>query len=115
NWLVVGPFDNHKGAGFHAEHPPQSGVDPKAVYVGKDKDQVRWQPHVAPEGKMGLVNFNKIYTEKKGVIAFAYTMIESESQRPVELRAASNNAVRIYLNGKEIYFREEYHHGMEID
>ena len=33
----------------------------------------------------------------------------------VEIRAGSNNAVRIYLNGKEIFFREEYHHGMQMD
>ena len=41
--------------------------------------------------------------------------MSSETERPIEIRAASNNAVRIWLNGKEIYFREEYHHGMEID
>src|SRR5436305_850762 len=30
-WLVAGPFDNSKGAGFHRAYPPESGVDPKAV------------------------------------------------------------------------------------
>jgi hypothetical protein len=115
NWLVIGPFDNRKGVGFHDKQPPQSGLDPKAVYVGKDKEEIRWQPHVTPADKMGLVNFNKIYTEKKGVVGFAYSVVESATERPVELRAASSNAVRIYLNGKEIFFREEYHHGMEID
>ena len=115
NWLVVGPFDNRKGTGFNNPQPPQSGIDPKAVYAGKDKEEIRWQPHTVPADKLGLVNFNKIYTEKKGVIAFAYTVVDSPKERPIELRAASNNAVRIYLNGKEVYFREEYHHGMEID
>ena len=38
--------------------------------------------------------------------------MSSEAERPVEIRAGSNNAVRIWVNGKEIYFREEYHHGM---
>src|SRR5262249_4435543 len=41
--------------------------------------------------------------------------VESTTDRPIEIRAASNNAIRIWLNGKEVFFREEYHHGMEID
>ena len=28
---------------------------------------------------------------------------------------ASNNAVKIFLNGREIFFREEYHHGTRMD
>jgi hypothetical protein len=51
----------------------------------------------------------------KGAVFFAHTVVESAAERPVEIRAASNNAVRIWLNGKEIYFREEYHHGMKMD
>jgi hypothetical protein len=113
-WLVAGPFDNGKEIGFHAAYPPEAGVDPKAVYAGKDKKEVRWQPHITT-AKLGLVDFNKIYGEQKGVVAYAYAVVNSSAERPVELRGASNNAVRIYLNGQEVYFREEYHHGMEID
>ena len=35
--------------------------------------------------------------------------------RKPEIRAGSNNAIRIFLNGKEVYGREEYHHGMQMD
>jgi hypothetical protein len=41
--------------------------------------------------------------------------VDSAQERPVEIRAGSNNAVKIYLNGKQIYFREEYHHGQRMD
>jgi hypothetical protein len=113
-WLVAGPFDNHKGAGFQNVFGPETGVDVKTAYRGKDQQEVRWQPHITT-AKLGLVDFNKIYGEKKGVTAYAFAMVAVTEERPIEVRAASNNAVRIYLNGKEIYFREEYHHGMEID
>jgi hypothetical protein len=114
SWLVAGPFDNTKGAGFHSVFPPEARVDTRAVYPGKEKKEVRWKAH-ATTAKLGLVDFNKIYGEQKGVVGYAFAVVTSAAERPIELRAASNNAVRIYLNGQEVYFREEYHHGMELD
>jgi hypothetical protein len=114
HWLVAGPFDNSKGAGFSKILGPETRVDAKAVYIGKGEKEVRWQPHTTT-AKLGMVDFNKIYGEQKGVVGFAYAVVTSATERPIELRAASNDAVRIYLNGKEVYFREEYHHGMELD
>ncbi|GIW81911.1 MAG: hypothetical protein KatS3mg105_3718 [Gemmatales bacterium] len=36
-------------------------------------------------------------------------------EQNVQLRMGSNNAVKIFVNGKLIFFREEYHHGMVMD
>jgi hypothetical protein len=62
-----------------------------------------------------VVDINAAYGNLKGAVVYGYAVVASETERPVELRAGSNNAVRIWLNGKEVYFREEYHHGMEMD
>ena len=32
-WLVAGPFDNGKCAGFHSVYPPEARVDVKATYL----------------------------------------------------------------------------------
>jgi hypothetical protein len=113
-WNLVGPFDNVKGVGFNNVYPPEKGVDVKASYVGKEGDKVRWQEHVTKKD-LGLVDLAEAIGKLKGAVFFAHTVVESAAERPVEIRAASNNAVRIWLNGKEIYFREEYHHGMKMD
>ena len=121
-WALVGPFDNAKGAGFRNALPPEKGVNLKADYAGLDGKRVRWIEH-ATELPMGLVELNKLYQGAKGdmlermreAVVFGYTVVESKQERPVDIRAASNNAIRIWLNGKEIFFREEYHHGMVID
>ena len=113
-WLLVGPFDNVKGVGFQNVYPPEKEVDVKASYVGKNNQNVKWQEHTTDKA-LGVVDLNEAIGKLKGAVAFAYAAVSSETERPVELRAASNNAVRIWLNGKEVYFREEYHHGMEID
>jgi hypothetical protein len=114
NWLVAGPFDNSGGAGFHKTYGPEKGVDPDASYEGKGGKKVRWTQHT-PAKPLGEVDFNKLFGELKGATAYAYAVVNSPKARPVELRATSNDAVRIYLNGKEVFAREEYHHGTRMD
>jgi hypothetical protein len=113
-WMIVGPFDNVGGKGFNTVFPPERGVDLKASYAGKDGKPLRWSEH-ATTLPLGMVDFNKIIGALHGTTAFAYTVVETPGTRPVELRAGSNNALRIYLNGKEVFFREEYHHGSRMD
>ena len=113
-WLLVGPFDNVKGVGFNNVYPPEKGVDVKASYTGKADKVVRWEEHTTDKA-FGVVDLNEAVGALKGAVVFAYAVVSSETERPVEIRAGSNNAVRIWLNGKQIYFREEYHHGMEMD
>lgn len=113
-WALVGPFDNTGGIGFDTIYPPEKNVDLKKTYQGKGNQKAAWF-EVTTEEKLGLVDLNKEVGALKGAVQFAYTVVSSPEEKPVEIRAGSNNAVRIYLNGKEIYFREEYHHGMKMD
>jgi hypothetical protein len=113
-WLLAGPFDNVGGVGFSNVYPPERGIDVEAVYAGKGNQQVRWREHTTDK-PLGLVDVNEAVGKLKGAVAYAHAVVSAETKRPIEIRAASNNAVRIWLNGKEIYFREEYHHGMEMD
>lgn len=121
-WSIVGPFDNSKGVGFNAQYPPDKGVDLAAEIVGKGDSKVAWKEAVADRAlgavdltKLGVVDLAKIVGPLKGAVAYGYAIVESPSERPIEVRCGSNNAVRMSLNGKEIYFREEYHHGMTTD
>ncbi len=113
-WLLIGPFDNVKGVGFHNAYAPEKGFDLKSDYLGKGNERVRWTEHTT-EKPMGMVDLNEAVGKLKGAVVYAYAAIASEGERPVELRAGSNNAVRMWLNGKEVYFREEYHHGFDMD
>jgi hypothetical protein len=113
-WAIVGPFDNVGGVGFNTTNPPERGVDLKAKYPSKENEPCGWEEVTTGE-KLGLVDFNKVVGKLKGATYFAYAQVDSPMQRPVEIRAGSNNAVRIWLNGEQVYFREEYHHGMKMD
>lgn len=113
-WMLAGPFDNMKMAGFDKAHPPEKGVDLKAKYMGKDGAELAWRAF-ATDHAYGMVDFNKAIAKHMGAGAYAYAVIESPAERAVQVRAGSNNAVKIWVNGKLIYFRDEYHHGQRMD
>lgn len=114
SWTVCGPFDSSGGKGFAIAYPPEKGIDLKASYQGKEGAKFGWKEATTadPYGKVDLTaSLGKI----KGAVAYAFAAVDSPGERPVEIRVGSNNAVKIFLNGKEIFFREEYHHGMRMD
>jgi hypothetical protein len=113
-WLVASPFDNSGSKGFAVAYPPEQKIDLDAVYKGKDGAAVRWQ-QVASTDPYGLVDINKQVGKHMGAVAYAFAAVESPEEQPVQIRATSNNAVKLFLNGKEIFFREEYHHGVRFD
>jgi hypothetical protein len=131
-WMLAGPFDGAKGTAFDKSYDPEKKVDLSATYKGKGDTEVKWVPHTAeadppPEknekgeiGKIavenvGLVKLNKALAKHKDAVAYAFTIIESDKERPVEVRLGCINAVKVFLNGKEVFAREEYHHGMRFD
>lgn len=113
-WLLVAPFDNTGNKGFDTAYPPERAVDPKTVYKGKKEAEARWIAHTT-EDRFGVVDLNKVLGKQKGVVAYAHSVLESPSERPIQIRAGSMNGLKIFLNGKEVFHRDEYHHGMEVD
>jgi hypothetical protein len=113
-WQLVGPFDGTGGVGFQTAYPPEKGVDPAATYTGKQGAELRWKEHIAAD-PYGLVDLNKALGKHSGAVAYAFAVVQSPAERVAEIRVGSDNAVKIFLNGKLLFFREEYHHGMRMD
>jgi hypothetical protein len=61
------------------------------------------------------VDLNKVIGKNMGVAAYGLTFVESAKEQPVRIHAGSPNAITIWLNGKLIATRDEYHHGMSMD
>lgn len=121
-WKLAGPFDSTKGAGFDKAYEPEKKVDLAAVYKGKGDVEVKWTPYTAPVDakeveveKVGMVDLNKGLSKHKDSAAYAFTVVESEADRPVELRFSCICGIKVFLNGKQLYAREEYHHGQRFD
>jgi hypothetical protein len=113
-WALLGPFDNHGGAGFGTAFPPENKVDLAQPCKGKGGVELRWTSHVNSD-PYGVVDLNKALGKHSGAAAYAYAVVESPTERPVQVRVGSENAVKVFLNGRLIFAREEYHHGMRMD
>lgn len=113
-WHLVGPFDHHKNAGWDVAYPPEKEVNLNKDVPGKGGEVVGWQPF-ASDHDMGMVNLAKALGPFKGAVAYAYAVVESPEERAVEIRAGCIVAMKVFLNGQQVFAREEYHHGMNVD
>ncbi len=105
-WEAAGPFSNAGLKGFAAPLPKVE----------------KWREFATAE-KRGLVDLYQALNKEKGVknnkkdavYALCRTVIDSPTARKAEVRMATENAVKIYVNGEEVFGREEYHHGQQLD
>jgi hypothetical protein len=114
DWMVIGPFDSTMGAGYAKAYEPETKVDLAAKYKGKDGAELKWIAHSNPEA-YGAIDLNKALGKHKDSVAYAFTTIDADKEMPVEIRFGCITAIRVYLNGKELFAREEYHHGQRFD
>jgi hypothetical protein len=114
HYRVVGPFHSEKGKALALSYPPESAPDPKAEYAGKNDAKVKWAP-LAVADKYGQVDLNDKVGRLKNACAYALAVVHAEKETPAEVRLGSPNAVQIFLNGKKLFEREEYHHGDAMD
>ncbi|MBV9123854.1 MAG: hypothetical protein JO112_10895, partial [Planctomycetes bacterium] len=113
-WSLLGPFDNSGGKGYDTTYPPEQKVDLGGTYPGKNGAGIRWTACHTTDS-YGLVDLNKVVGKHHGEVVYALAVVSSPSERPVQIRAGSDNAVKIFLNGKLLFSRHEYHHGMRMD
>jgi hypothetical protein len=113
-WHLLVPFDNPRETGYDTVYPPEKGVDLNAAYSGKNGVKARWTSYTTTD-PYGYVDLNKVLGKQKSVVAYAYAVVESPVERPIEVRLGTPNAVKVFLNGKEVFHRNEYHHGLIVD
>jgi hypothetical protein len=114
HWQIVGPFDNPGGKGLLTAYPPEQRVDLRARYRGKDGREVAWKAHTTAD-KGGIVDLNKVLGKLKGAVAYGYAVVESPAERAVEVRASSATALKIFVNGREVFARDSYHQSFAPD
>jgi type II secretory pathway pseudopilin PulG len=112
-WKLIGPFDNTGNKGFTEAYPPETVLDLAATYPGKS-GTVRWVDAEA-QGDYGVVDFNKPFGAIKEVTGYAMAEFVSDKARPAEIRLGCKNGWKVWLNGKFLFGRDEYHTGAEID
>ena len=118
-WSIVGPFDNKDGKGFAVASGPELDVnaskapDLQAEYDGQT-DKVRWQP-IATTDDYGVVDIAKQIENYKGSLMYATTIWTSNRDQQAEIRLGTPNSWKLWVNGKLVFEREEYHRSSQLD
>ena len=112
-WRVIGPFDNKDKVGFAAVYPPEEKVDFDATYDGQ-LGKVNWQL-LKTDDSYGIIDVAEQLENWKGSVVYAATIVESAEEQQVEVRLGTPNAWKLWINGKLLFGREEYHRGMKLD
>jgi hypothetical protein len=112
-YSIIGPFDNRGGHGLEAVYPPEKEIKLDAKYDGQ-LGPVAWQT-VESKGDYGIVDIAKQVKPYKGAAMYLLTDFKSPSTRSVELRLGTDNAWKLWVNGKFLFSRNEYHRGMVLD
>ncbi len=69
-WMLVGPFDSTKGAGFAKTYEPEKNVDLAAKYEGKKGIVATWKAHTTSD-PYGKVDLNKAVGKNMDAAAYA--------------------------------------------
>lgn len=118
-WMVIGPFDNKEEKGFAVAYTPETiaaegkPLDPAAEYDGQ-LGKVKWQS-VVTEDDYGVLDIAKQIQNYKGSLMYASTTWKSDREQNVELRLGTPNAWKLWVNGKLVFEREEYHRSSAMD
>jgi len=112
-YSVIGPFDNRDGKLLEKAYPPEKEIRLDAQYDGM-LGKVSWKP-IATTNEYGILDIAKQVHPYKGATMYLLTEFDSSNERDVELRLATQNAWKIWLNDKPLFARNEYHRGATFD
>jgi hypothetical protein len=116
-WKVIGPFENQddqgSDKGYDAVYPPETGLDLASSCPGRN-GVVRWIDYTAADD-YGNVDLNAALGDEKSVAGYAAAEFLSAVRQEVEIRVASDNALKIWLNGRLIDRRHVYHGSSQLD
>ena len=113
DWRIVGPFDNRGFIGFDIAYAPEKELDFVAKLQAKD-GEVAWGV-ITTSDEFGIVDIAKSVAPHKGAVMYLATSYEADANRNVEFRFGTPNAWKLWVNGKFLFGRDEYHRGMAID
>jgi hypothetical protein len=113
-WDIAGPFESAQGKALKIKHRPEEKVIFEEKLAGKDAAEVKWK-RFATRDPHGVVDFNKEIGKLHDAAAYGAAVLIAEKSTPVEIRLGSPNALQVFLNGKKLFEREEYHHGSNMD
>ncbi|UCE18031.1 MAG: tetratricopeptide repeat protein [Gemmatimonadota bacterium] len=103
DWWIIGPFENK--AEFHRRFPPEREIKLSKSYEGKG-GRVRWVR--AQDGTFdGYIDLRELMKPDTWGVTYGFLSLQSPSARRAQLRIGTDDATKVWLNGEEIWVRNE--------
>ena len=101
-WLI-GPFDNPAGGGHETPYGPEQAVDLSAEHVNAGRP-LRWRRirGLAPDGVIEMAHLLPNLDESTAYVA---VVVQADRRTRAALRTGSADALKIWLNGREVLDR----------
>ena len=101
NWYVIGPFSLGNYSGFHHLYAPEEKTELTAQYENNGK-HLKWIP--ANDGHFdGYIDLKKIFKQSAWAVGYGLIYVYSPDQRKVQIRLGSDEAIKVWLNNKQIW------------
>ncbi len=112
HWKFVGPFPWNVSEGFKPVFVGEPNVSLDASYTVADKT-LQW--HAADSmDAAGLYDLFGVIGTVEQSVAFAYANIEVAGDSPAQIRAGSDDGLRIWVNG-EVVLENDVDRGYDVD
>lgn len=98
-WLVIGPFANRSG--FDHVFPPERSIKLDTSYQSAERN-LRWQ-HIIDGAYEGYVDLRSSLQPSSWAVGYGVLYVNSPDRRKVQLRVASDEACKMWLNDKLVW------------
>jgi len=117
-WMIAGPFDNKDEKGFAVAYTPEKEFEGQGPSLSAEYDgmngKVQWKP-LETTDDYGVVDIAGQIENFKGSAMYATATWTSPSEQSLQIRLGTPNAWKIWVNGKLMFEREEYHRSSQMD
>ncbi|MBN2104901.1 tetratricopeptide repeat protein [bacterium] len=98
-WFVIGPFENRDG--FNRRFPPEKEFDIDRTYQ-QNRRLIRWKR--LDDGYYdGYIDLKNQFIKSEWSVAYGVIHIESPEEKEVQFRTGSDEGIKIWLNGEEVW------------
>jgi len=114
DWYVIGPFDAPGKTGFDLSFAPESDVDLKSEYDGKNNTRIRWKRYQS-EDRLGLADLIRGIGPAAEAVGYAYAEFESQREQSAQIRCGADDNLTVWLNGEKVFGRLQWLNGTRLD
>jgi HEAT repeat protein len=101
-WHLAGPFAWSKAEGFQDPEINVGNIDPAATFTGKGGAEFGWKKVTTPD-PAGHINLMGEIGAMDNAAAYAYTSVVMAEAVEAQVRAGSDDGIRIWVNGEEVH------------